>query len=141
MSLNKKRGQFYFEHFLFRATPSPVLPHPLPSLFFVARCHAACVTPRTHEKYVEELWSHLVKIRIETVPELRRLCASLVFKRKYPWGRTVQRNRGRVFGLRHGDRLALGGPILNIHDLDDLAVPTDVFSFGLGKPPRSAASV
>eukprot|EP00959_Pyramimonas_sp_CCMP1952_P156990 3282896-Pyramimonas_sp.AAC.1 len=48
-----------------------------------------------------------------------------VFKHKYPWGRAVQRSRGNIFGLKHGDRLVLGGPISNLHDLDSVAVPTD----------------
>ena len=85
---------------------------------------------RTHESLLADLANQLIEVHLADRDDLQALLHLLDFKKAYPWGRAVNNTAaGRRFGLKHGDRLTIGGPIFSIHDLDKASVPCSVFFF------------
>ena len=90
---------------------------------------------RSHQSYLQELQSHIVKIKVETLDDKARLLSSLNWLQKYPWGRRVK--RGAPFGLQAGDRLCVGGDIgYDLHSLEDQIVPFEAIFF---RPSQQSA--
>jgi hypothetical protein len=84
---------------------------------------------RTHERYLEEVSSHLVSVSVTSDAERDGLGACLVWTQKYPWGRRVEGRKGSPWGLAANDQLVLSDDCHNPHDLESLKHPFKVFFF------------
>ena len=83
-------------------------------------------TPRTEGQYFEELFTHLVAIKVEHVADKKLLIDSFTFLIAYPWGRVVGQGKGARWGLVAGDRLVLSDLLLSIHDVELSTPPFEI---------------
>ena len=84
----------------------------------------------THETYLEELKENLVAVVVADKAVLRSLVNSLVFKRKYPYGRVYMRSRdvNGLFGMLETlDRLVPSSCMPDICALEDVVLPSVIW--------------
>ena len=90
-----------------------------------------CKTPTLlpMERY-DILVSQLIQVKVADNDQALALNEMLAMKNQYPWGRICTKpKRNNIWGLKHGDRLILGGDIRDIFELDSLDPPYKVWFF------------
>ena len=99
----------------------------------IGYAYRICMLPwkaRTQSSYLDELAERLVRVELGTPLELQTMIEGLQWLHKYPWGRRIHKSGGRRWGLKHHDKLILGGHLLsNAHGLEHLSTPCVVWFF------------
>ena len=84
---------------------------------------------RDHARYLDEVFSHLVRVEVRTPAQRDKLGASLCWLKDYPWGRRVSGVAGQRWGLKANDQLVVTDSLRNPHDLETMETPSHVFFF------------
>ena len=90
-------------------------------------------TPLTHTMYLAELAACLVLVHVATSVVRDALVNNLVWKQRWPWGRTVTAGI-HIAGLKAGDRLVVSDALTDLHQLEHLITPCRIYFLRTQKP-------